>query len=133
MLDQILNMSLIPSTLYYFCVRWCYISSFTLLYFAKLLLQMTLHVLICRFSLKFSYFGGNVNYISKSCDMGIFCLGPQSHMPALDLSPSVPPPPPPPPPKKKKKLSLRFQGLRWYNQDEILQLPIKLYLFYFIS
>ena len=35
--------------------------------------------------------------------MGIFCLGPQSHMPALDLSPSVPHPPPPPPPKKKKK------------------------------
>ena len=36
---------------YYACI-----SSLTLLIFAKNLLQMTLHVLICRFSLRFSYF-----------------------------------------------------------------------------
>ena len=40
--------------------------------------------------------------------MGIFCLGPQSHMPALDLSPSVPHPPPPPPPTQKNKKNYRY-------------------------
>ena len=51
--------------------------------------------------------------------MGIFFLGPQSHMPALDLSPSVPPHPPPPQKKKNYRYGFKdyagITSMKYYN------------------